>query len=389
MPRALQPNRSLATVYPSVAATWHPTANQPLTPETVFPKMGKRAVWRCAGGHEWDEVISTRTAMPAWKKGDVAACRVCVGYHSIVTFDCGHTAEVKTEFSNPDLGCPACRHAAYQSRRAGYADRAAAAKLTRAEDRNQARELLSEIDVGDIPAPLLGDWQAQALRDLTFAVSRERHHDEPGLTEVTLEAIRANTRILLPTAADLEFAVRTRQPVQVLRRAYWPRGWQHYLDPSTADVSASLADEGTIADLRLCLRTAVTEEKSGGHNDRLNVAGLTRWMTETVATWAYGQVAERPSRWSVYRELSIPVTTPGKTGRFGRLDITVLRLGAPDLVVEIDSAHNDRSVSKLTFARDAGAVAVWVRWHSGRVEAPEGVSVIDLVEATRGLASRA
>ena len=88
----------------------------------------------------------------------------------------------------------------------------------------------------------------------------------------------------------------------------------------------------------------------------------------------------------MFRELSVPVTTPGKSSRFGRLDVTVLRPHGPDLVVEIDSSHNDGSVTKLEFARDAGAVPIWVRWHSGRVQAPPGVAVIDLLAATRKLA---
>ena len=116
MPRAVHPDKTLAAVFPQVAATWHPTANLPLTPATVASKASVRARWRCAAGHEWDEVVATRMAMPAWKKGDVAACRVCVGYHSIVTFDCGHTAEVKTDFSDPGRGCPDCRGAAYARR---------------------------------------------------------------------------------------------------------------------------------------------------------------------------------------------------------------------------------------------------------------------------------
>jgi hypothetical protein len=62
-----------------------------------------------------------------------------------------------------------------------------------------------------------------------------------------------------------------------------------------------------------------------------------------------------------------------------------MRPDGPDLVVEIDSAHSEGNLGKLVFARDAGAIAVWVRWHGGRIEQPAGVSVIDLIGATRGL----
>lgn len=64
-----------------------------------------------------------------------------------------------------------------------------------------------------------------------------------------------------------------------------------------------------------------------------------------------------------------------------------MRPDGPDIVVEIDSTHKEQNIEKLAYARDAGAVAVWVRWHSGRLEAPNGIHVIDLVEATRGLAA--
>jgi hypothetical protein len=36
------------------------------------------------------------------------------------------------------------------------------------------------------------------------------------------------------------------------------------------------------------------------------------------------------------------------------------------------------------FPRAAGATTVWVRWCGGRVDAPSGIPVIDLVEATAG-----
>lgn len=88
----------------------------------------------------------------------------------------------------------------------------------------------------------------------------------------------------------------------------------------------------------------------------------------------------------MYRELSLPLT-PGGSARFGRPDLTVMRLDASDLVIEIDSEHKEQSVEKLAFARAAGATAVWVRWRGGRVDAPSGIAVIDLVDATRGLTS--
>ncbi|MFC7614275.1 hypothetical protein ACFQV2_12805 [Actinokineospora soli] len=71
----------------------------------------------------------------------------------------------------------------------------------------------------------------------------------------------------------------------------------------------------------------------------------------------------------------------------GRVDVVLTRLGSPDLVVEIDSAHKPRSMEKLQFAYAAGATAVWVRWREGTVRKIPGVHVIDLVNQTRTVTS--
>jgi hypothetical protein len=64
--------------------------------------------------------------------------------------------------------------------------------------------------------------------------------------------------------------------------------------------------------------------------------------------------------------------------RYGRLDVAVWHPDLPDVVVEIDSAPNAESVRKLEFARDAGALPIWVRHGSSRITEPEGVAVIDV-----------
>jgi len=58
--RRVSPARNLAALYPEVAATWHPTANAPLTPDEVSPASGKRVWWRCAAGHEWQVAVANR-----------------------------------------------------------------------------------------------------------------------------------------------------------------------------------------------------------------------------------------------------------------------------------------------------------------------------------------
>lgn len=125
MSREVKPENSLAAVHPSVAATWHPERNGERTPRNTSSGISYRAWWRCPAGHEWDEIVATRTSMPGWKKGDVAACRVCTGHHIIVAFDCGHTAEAAWQYAEPERGCPPCRKARRAAREAEYEQRRA------------------------------------------------------------------------------------------------------------------------------------------------------------------------------------------------------------------------------------------------------------------------
>ncbi len=68
--RRVSPTRNLAAEHPEVAATWHPTANAPLTPDEVSPASSRRVWWRCERGHEWQTIVANRT-----RKG--SGCPVC------------------------------------------------------------------------------------------------------------------------------------------------------------------------------------------------------------------------------------------------------------------------------------------------------------------------
>lgn len=63
---------SLATLYPDIASSWHPTKNEDLTPFDVSPGSHKEVWWKCDKGddHEWPSIVSNRT------KG--SGCPVCV-----------------------------------------------------------------------------------------------------------------------------------------------------------------------------------------------------------------------------------------------------------------------------------------------------------------------
>ncbi|MFJ2847549.1 hypothetical protein ACIPD2_38895 [Streptomyces griseofuscus] len=57
----------------------------------------------------------------------------------------------------------------------------------------------------------------------------------------------------------------------------------------------------------------------------------------------------------------------------------------PDLVIELDSRPNPASAQKLAFARDAGAFPLWVRFGEGGIDKIDGLMVLDLREAVRGV----
>ncbi len=59
--RLVSPERSLATLYPEVAAEWHPVKNGSLSPDKVAPFSNKKAWWKCTSGHEWHSSIQHRT----------------------------------------------------------------------------------------------------------------------------------------------------------------------------------------------------------------------------------------------------------------------------------------------------------------------------------------
>jgi hypothetical protein len=71
--------RSLAALFPEIAAEWHPTKNEPLKPEQVGPTSSKKIWWNCKNGHEWTSEIRNRTTYGT-------KCREChAATHSLLT----------------------------------------------------------------------------------------------------------------------------------------------------------------------------------------------------------------------------------------------------------------------------------------------------------------
>ena len=103
MPRSLDPSRILAARFPTLAAQWHPERNGSgpgrYAPDTIPASSPDTVWWRCAEGHEWQDKVATRTALPKWKNGDVAACPECVRSPTRLVAHtypgCGHTRTVR------------------------------------------------------------------------------------------------------------------------------------------------------------------------------------------------------------------------------------------------------------------------------------------------------
>ena len=76
----LSVTNSLATRFPDVARSWHPTLNGEATPEQVVSGTKQKFWWKCdvADDHEWKASASNRTA-------NRSGCPGCSGRHASVT----------------------------------------------------------------------------------------------------------------------------------------------------------------------------------------------------------------------------------------------------------------------------------------------------------------
>lgn len=80
----IQKNGSLLDSNPHIAAEWHPTKNDAITPSEVTTSSGRKVWWLCEKGHEWESSIANRTS-----KG--LGCPYCsnlkvlIGYNDLAT----------------------------------------------------------------------------------------------------------------------------------------------------------------------------------------------------------------------------------------------------------------------------------------------------------------
>lgn len=61
--KVLRGFNDLATTHPELAKEWHPTKNEPLTPDQITYGSGKKVWWKCKNGYEWSASIANRTKM--------------------------------------------------------------------------------------------------------------------------------------------------------------------------------------------------------------------------------------------------------------------------------------------------------------------------------------
>ncbi|WP_331731505.1 zinc-ribbon domain-containing protein [Kitasatospora sp. NBC_01300] len=387
--RGQLPAAMLAEVYPALVATWHPGRNGSLTPDRISAKAAFVAWWLCPAGHEWEEKVSARAAMAKWKNGDVAACRQCTGFRVPYTYPgCGCTVKVTAEAAERHREkahprCFSCHSKWWRENEVKVkAEMSKAAKGAAAK----AGKLLDQVAVpADVPPPLVTEWRFWAAKTLQGAFGAEAALEgRQGEVSAALVRVTAQAAAMPPTEAEAGRASAAGGVLKILDHAHWAEGWLHHLTgrrprPVGADELDDMAEEFSDWFAGWADAALVEAQQAQGV---LSTAAFTRLLTKQVGD--LGRSLEGMVRAQPYRELRLPVVPPGAT-RYGRLDTVICQPGAADIVVEIDSAPNASSAAKLAFARDAGAVPIWIRFGKGSIDAPDGVAVIDLRAVVSGI----
>jgi hypothetical protein len=106
---------------------------------------------------------------------------------------------------------------------------------------------------------------------------------------------------------------------------------------------------------------------------------VTALIVDAVAAWATGQ------GWRVYRRARSVVPLPPPYDRqHSVLDVACARPAGPPVVIEVDHGHRRRTIDKLLAEAEAGRVAIWVRWGTGRfAEPPPPIRMVTLEVTSR------
>lgn len=97
----------------------------------------------------------------------------------------------------------------------------------------------------------------------------------------------------------------------------------------------------------------------------LSADEVTALLVDTIVAWAEGQ------GWRAYRRApSVMPLPPPYSHRHSWIDVGCARPDGAPLAIEIDRTGRQRTIDKLLAEAEAGRVAIWVRWGSGRFTAP-------------------
>ena len=137
--KRIAPGADFASVYPRIAAQWHPHKNGASRPDGFLPGSHKSVWWRCDRGHEWKAMIKTRvegkgcpvcnnrnvipgendlctvapTLVLEWhpdKNGGLMPSEVSAGSSRKVWWRCqrGHEWQSQIQSRYAGKGCPVC-----------------------------------------------------------------------------------------------------------------------------------------------------------------------------------------------------------------------------------------------------------------------------------------
>jgi Probable Zinc-ribbon domain len=358
---------------------WHPRKNEGWTPQTISVASDVEAWWVCPLGHEWREAVRDRAAARKWKRGNVDACGICLGYHALQSCACGQQRLVKAKPPPSEFECSACYFARIRAQQQ-YQRLREQARTEYVADFAASQKLLDRIVPAWLPPALAVEWRCTVGQRLRRAMQDELGYGAFGTVGAIDDALRQirDEGDLLPSADKLRAAHARGEPIRFMDRTFWTQGVLYVLGLDDApDCRRERAD---IASLEQWLRANVGRVVNRHHpRETHDTSTLTRVLTDLVEQW--GQ-RDETGPWRSFFEL-VPPFIP-TTGRLcGQFDVVLTRGGSPDLVVEIDSAHHPRSMEKLQFAHAAGATATWIRWNYGTARRVPGVHVIDLIDQTK------
>jgi hypothetical protein len=92
---------------------------------------------------------------------------------------------------------------------------------------------------------------------------------------------------------------------------------------------------------------------------------VTALLVDSVVAWAASQ------GWRAYRRAPSVMALPEPFAhRHSWIDVGCARPAGAPIAIEVDRTDRQRTVDKLLAEAEAGRVAIWVRWGTGRFAAP-------------------